>query len=54
MWYLREEYQQDISMQEAATHYAQEYSEHPFRWLMDLARWAAGRLSKSDVEVNDN
>ncbi len=54
MWYLREEFQQDISMEEAATHYAQTYSEHPFRWLMDLTRWASKRLSGSDVEANDN
>ena len=54
MWYLREEYQQDISMAEAATHYARAYSEHPFRWLMDLARWASHLLNKGDGEVNDN
>ncbi len=44
LWYLREEYQEDVSMQEAAQHYAKAYAEQPLRWLMDLARWASRRL----------
>lgn len=53
MWFLREEYQQDISMTEAATHYARTYSEHPFRWLMDLARWAARLLSGTAENIKE-
>jgi len=48
LWYLREEYQEDISMQQAAEHYAKEYAQPPLRWLMDLAHWAIRRLSGSD------
>jgi hypothetical protein len=45
LWYLREEYKQDISMLEAAEHYAKEYSEQPFRWLMGLVNWATRQLA---------
>jgi hypothetical protein len=31
MWYLREEYQHEVSMEEAATHYARTYASRPFR-----------------------
>ena len=53
MWYLREEFQQEISMQEAAEHYARNYSEHPFRWLMDLAHWAIRLLGSSPEETKE-
>ena len=47
LWYLREEYKQEVSMEEAATHYAKTYAQQPFRWLMDLARWTARWLGGS-------
>ena len=53
MWYLREEYQQDISMKEAADHYARTYSEHPFRWMMDLAHLAVRLLGSSPAETKE-
>jgi hypothetical protein len=50
LWYLRQEYQEDISMQEAARHYAQVYTEQPLRWLMDLTRWATHLLGDREAE----
>jgi hypothetical protein len=50
-WYLREEYQKDISMQEAAEHYTREYAEKPFRWLMDLVNWTTRRLAGGEEET---
>ncbi len=47
LWYLREEYKQEISAEEAAQDYTRNYSQHPFRWLMDLARWTARWLGGS-------
>ncbi len=47
LWYLREEFRQDVSAEEAAQDYARNYSQHPFRWLMDLARWTARALGAS-------
>jgi hypothetical protein len=47
LWYLREEYQQEVSAEQAAQDYTRNYSQQPFRWLMDLAHWTARWLGRS-------
>ncbi len=54
LWYLREEFKQEVSMQDAATHYARTYAQQPFRWLMDLARWAARWLGGNIDEMKED
>ena len=50
MWYLREEYKQDVSMEQAAEHYARTYAQRPFRWIMDLAHSAVRHLGGTGEE----
>ncbi len=51
LWYLREEFNQEVSMEEAAEHYARTYAQQPFRWLMDLARWTTRWLGGSIDDI---
>ncbi len=38
LYYLREEFQAEVSLEEAATHFAGEYSKKPFSWLINFLR----------------
>lgn len=38
LYYLREEYQAEVSLEEAATHFAVEYSKKPFSWFVNFIR----------------
>ncbi len=44
LWYLREEFKQEVSAEQAAQDYTRNYAQQPFRWLMDLAHWTARTL----------
>lgn len=41
LWYLREEYQGEVSLQDAATHFADSYSKNPLRRILNLIRRTA-------------
>jgi hypothetical protein len=43
LYYLREEYQAEVSLEEAATHFAEEYSKKPFSWFVNFIR-RVGRM----------
>ncbi len=38
LWYLREEYKSDVSLETAATHFADEYSKRPLRQLVNIVK----------------
>ncbi len=38
LWYLREEYHSDVSLERAATHFADEYSQRPLRQLVNVVK----------------
>jgi hypothetical protein len=38
LWYLREEYKSDVSLETAATHFADEFSRRPLRQLLSMVR----------------
>jgi hypothetical protein len=38
LWYLREAYQQEISMEDATEHFTEEYSSRPLRWIVKFFR----------------
>ena len=38
LWYLKEEYQKDVSMEEATEHFMEEYSPRSLRWLFNRFR----------------
>jgi hypothetical protein len=38
LYYLKEEYQAEISLEQAAAHFADEYSKKPFSWLVNFIR----------------
>jgi hypothetical protein len=46
MWYLREEIKAEVSLEEAAAHYADKYARHgrPFRWLVKLIELAVNNI----------
>ncbi len=50
LWYLREEFKEEVSAEQAAQDYTRNYAQQPFRWLMDLARWTARTLGGSADE----
>jgi hypothetical protein len=49
LWYLREEYK-DVSIEEAATHFAEEYSTRPLQRLIGMVRRTARFLSDAGPE----
>ncbi|MDZ4159036.1 MAG: DUF4032 domain-containing protein, partial [Anaerolineaceae bacterium] len=46
LWYLREENQQEVSLEAAAAHYTDEYSQRPLRRILHLVRKIAGFLAE--------
>ncbi len=38
LWYLREEFKSDVSLETAATHFAEEYSQRPLHQLVQMVR----------------
>ncbi len=38
LWYLREAYQQEVSLEKAVEHFADEYSQRPLRWILKFFR----------------
>jgi hypothetical protein len=52
LWYLRSELQQEISLKDAATHFADEYSTRPIRRLMHTFR-RLGRVLSSETDSSD-
>lgn len=42
LYYLKEEYQADVSLEQAATHFADKYSKKPFSWLVNFFRQIVG------------
>jgi len=50
LWYLKEEYQKDVSMEEAAEHFIEEYSPRPLRWLFNRFRTEPRELEKKSGE----
>ncbi len=38
LYFLKERYQAEVSLEQAATHFANEYSKKPFSWLIDFIR----------------
>ncbi len=38
LWYLREAYQQEVSLEKAVEHFAEEYSQRPLRWILKFFR----------------
>ncbi len=53
LWYLREEFHQEVSLEQAAVHYTREFSPGgPFDWLMNLVGWASHRSSPEDEPRN--
>ncbi len=48
LWFLREQYQSDISLEMAATHFAEEYSTRPLRQLVNVVRRTVRFLSEGE------
>ena len=50
LWYLRQEFDEEVSLDAAAVHYAREYSSahRPFQWLSELVSWATHHLKTAD------
>lgn len=49
LWYLREEYKQEVSLEQAVEHYTREFSNRgPFTWLMNLLGLAAHRPNSEE------
>lgn len=40
LWYLREEYQGEVSLEQAVEHFADEFAPQPFHWLLNLLKHA--------------
>jgi hypothetical protein len=48
LWYLREEYESDVSLEMAAAHFAEEFSARPLRQLLSMVRRTVRFLSEGD------
>jgi Icc-related predicted phosphoesterase/uncharacterized ParB-like nuclease family protein len=46
LWYLREEYKGDVSLETAATSFRQEFAQRPRRWLNRLRKWLPGKKTE--------
>lgn len=40
LWYLREEFQGEVSLEQAAEHFAEEFAPQPLHWLLNLVKHA--------------
>ena len=49
LYYLRQEYQSEVSLEQAATHFAKEFRKKPFRWLINFMR----RVTSQEVDESD-
>jgi len=49
LYFLREEYQAEVSLEQAAAHFAGEYSKKPFRWFINLIH-RISRMIESEKE----
>ena len=51
LYYLKEKYQADVSVEQAAIHFADEYSKKPFSWLINFFRQTlSGEIKEADSE----
>jgi uncharacterized ParB-like nuclease family protein len=53
LWYLREEYNSDVSLETAATHFADEFSRRPLRQLLSMVRRTLRFLSDSGQDADE-
>jgi hypothetical protein len=53
LWYLREEFRSDVSLEEAATHFAGEFSKRPVRQLLNILRRTVRFLSDGEEPDED-
>jgi hypothetical protein len=53
LYYLREEVRQEVSLEEAASHFAKEYSEQPLQRIINIFRRVARNLHESLGDVPD-
>ena len=44
LYYLRQEYQAEVSLEDAATHFAEEFKKRPFQWFINFIRRVTSRL----------
>jgi hypothetical protein len=52
LWYLREEYKSDVSLEKAAAHFTEEFSRRPMRQLLSMVRRTA-RFLTEDYSSDD-
>ncbi len=45
LWYLREEYHGEVSLEQAAEHFTDEYAPQPLHWLLNLLQHAGETLA---------
>jgi hypothetical protein len=50
LWYLREEFQSDVSLEMAAAHFTEQFSPRPLRQLLSMVRRTVRFLADSDNE----
>jgi hypothetical protein len=48
LWYLREEWQSEVSLKDAAAHFAEAYSQRPLRRILELVRKTARLFAKPE------
>ena len=48
LWYLREAYQEEIPLADAARHFADSYSQRPLRWLLNFLRGSEPPLAGAE------
>jgi hypothetical protein len=46
LYYLRQEYQSDVSLEDAATHFAQAFRKRPFHWFVNFLRRVTRRAEQ--------
>lgn len=50
LWYLREAYQEEVSLADAARHFADSYSQRPLRWLLNFLRGSEPPLASAEKQ----